>query len=365
MPDNGRVTASEALARRSGPALPSIERARSLLAAARTAYDVRKIRAVAQAVATLERGKEIACDAGEIIVLADTRRAELEAEERTTRRRNVGRKGNPRGNPLPAAQKTAESKRAPLLALPEQDRVAYFAACRRALQPATTSGAATLARLEPTARRRAVALLGAATDVPRAIGELRAQARRAVAARIAAEPMPMPAGPFRVIVADPPWPYRSGASPYPTMSVGAMCALPVRALAHRDAILWLWTTNAFMREAFEVLDAWGFAEKTILTWAKTRMGTGDWLRGKTEHCILAVRGKPVVTLTRETTLLVADGRGHSRKPDAFYTLVESLCPGSKVELFARRGRPGWAAWGAETGERVPGPAPRGRTAYGR
>jgi hypothetical protein len=37
-----------------------------------------------------------------------------------------------------------------------------------------------------------------------------------------------------------------------------------------------------MREAFELLDAWGFEPKTILTWAKDKMGMGDWLRGKTE-----------------------------------------------------------------------------------
>lgn len=97
-----------------------------------------------------------------------------------------------------------------------------------------------------------------------------------------------------------------------------------------------------------MLDAWGFAEKTILTWAKDRMGTGDWLRGKTEHCILAVRGAPHVNLTNQTTLLTAPLRDHSRKPDEFYALVEALCPGSKLEVFARQQRPGWVVWGAES-----------------
>ena len=177
-----------------------------------------------------------------------------------------------------------------------------------------------------------------------------------VVQRINAEPAPLPAGPFRVIVADPPWAYEKrsedathrGANPYPTMTTAEICAMPVMDRAHEDAILWLWTTNAFMRDAFDVLDAWGFAEKTILTWAKNRMGTGDWLRGQTEHCIMAVRGKPVVKLTNQTTLLTASMREHSRKPDEFYTLVEALCPGSKLEIFAREARNGWAAWGAES-----------------
>jgi len=185
---------------------------------------------------------------------------------------------------------------------------------------------------------------------------VRAALRAQATSRIESEPAPLPAGPFRVIVADPPWAYEKrkddgshrAALTYPTMSTAEICAMPIRERAHEDCVLWLWTTNAFMRDAFQVLDAWGFAEKTILTWAKDRMGTGDWLRGKTEHCILAVRGAPHVNLTNQTTLLTAPLRDHSRKPDEFYALVETLCPGSKLEVFARQQRPGWVAWGAES-----------------
>jgi MT-A70 len=55
--------------------------------------------------------------------------------------------------------------------------------------------------------------------------------------------------------------------------------------------------------------------------------------------------RPVVTLSNQSTLLHAPVRDHSRKPEEFYALVDSLCPGSKVELFARCERPGWAAHG--------------------
>ena len=179
--------------------------------------------------------------------------------------------------------------------------------------------------------------------------------RADVSARIEAEPAPLPGGPFRVIVADPPWRYDTraedpthrGANPYPSMSTDDICAMPVPDIACDDAVLWLWTTNAFMRDAFRVLDAWGFKEKTILTWVKDRMGTGDWLRGQTEHCIMAVRGSPFVKLTNQTTVLHAAMREHSRKPDEFYAMVDGLCLGSKVELFAREARQGWSAWGAE------------------
>jgi N6-adenosine-specific RNA methylase IME4/ParB-like chromosome segregation protein Spo0J len=179
--------------------------------------------------------------------------------------------------------------------------------------------------------------------------------KKRVLDRIDAEPVPLPSGPFRVIAADPPWPYESRADdgthraavPYPTMTLDAIRALPVAGLAHDDAVLWLWTTNAFMEHAFGVAREWGFEPKTILTWAKDKMGVGDWLRGQTEHCLMAVRGHPTITLTTQTTLLHGPVREHSRKPDEFFALVENLCPGSKVELFAREARDGWTRWGAE------------------
>jgi N6-adenosine-specific RNA methylase IME4 len=79
---------------------------------------------------------------------------------------------------------------------------------------------------------------------------------------------------------------------------------------------------------------------TTLTWVQDRIGVGDHLRGQTEHALMAVRCRPVVRLTNQSTALSAPVREHSRKPEAFYALVEALCPGSKLEHFARARRPG-------------------------
>lgn len=79
------------------------------------------------------------------------------------------------------------------------------------------------------------------------------------------------------------------------------------------------------------------------------MGTGEWLRGQTEHCLLAVRGKPVFLHGRHSTALTATRREHSRKPEEFYALVEATCPGSKLELFARQVREGWTGFGNDMG----------------
>ncbi len=180
------------------------------------------------------------------------------------------------------------------------------------------------------------------------------------AERIRAEPEPLPTGPFRVVVADPPWRYdkrsedgtKKANTEYATMDTDAVKALAVKEIAEKDAVLWLWTTNAHLPEAFAVVRSWGFTYKTLLTWDKGRIGVGDWLRGQTEHCLFCTRGKPTVELTGQSTLVREMRTDHSRKPDAFYQLVESLCPGSRVELFARQKRPGWYAWGAELATEV-------------
>lgn len=222
------------------------------------------------------------------------------------------------------------------------------------------SAAAELAKLEPERQREVMERAKPKADGEIKGGLIRAYVKQAekaeVAKQLEAEAPTMPEGPFRVIVADPPWHYgkrvndatHRGDLPYPSMTTEAICALPVEGVAHDDAILWLWTTNAHMRDAYDVIAAWGFEPKTILTWVKNRIGLGDWLRGQTEHCILAVRGKPVVTLTNQTTVIHGPVREHSRKPDEFYEMVEGLCPGSKVEMFCRTPRDGWARWGAET-----------------
>jgi N6-adenosine-specific RNA methylase IME4 len=176
---------------------------------------------------------------------------------------------------------------------------------------------------------------------------------------IRAEPPPYPnRGPYRVIAADPLWPYEKhqedpthrGVLPYTSMSIAQICgeASKVQAIAHADCVLWLWTINHHMREAFSVLDAWGFQHKTILTWVEDRMVMGDWLRGQTEHCLMAIRGRPIVHLTNQTTALHAPVRAHSQKPDEFYELVEKLCPARRyASLFARDTRERWDCHGDE------------------
>lgn len=128
------------------------------------------------------------------------------------------------------------------------------------------------------------------------------------------------------------------------MEVDEIKEIPVQQLAAENAILWLWTTNTHLPDAFEIVKEWGFQYKTLLTWVKNRIGCGDWLRGRTEHCIMAVKGHPIVNLTNQSTVIHAPVRDHSQNPDEFFRVVETLCPGRKIELFATEARDGWDTW---------------------
>lgn len=143
---------------------------------------------------------------------------------------------------------------------------------------------------------------------------------------------------------------------YRTMTLDAIKRLPVEQLAADNAHLYLWTTNAFMVEAHEVARAWGFKPKTILTWVKIKkhyksevsMKTGYWYRSATEHILFAVRGKQRLLGTAASTAYLLPRLPHSVKPDFFYELIEKQSHGPYLELFARRLRLGWDAWGARS-----------------
>ena len=209
-----------------------------------------------------------------------------------------------------------------------------------------------LAKLEAEEQKRVAERLSLGAS------SVRVARKGLIADKIDAEASAWPDGPFHVVVADPPWQYEKRVNDatsrnqvsYPTMTQEEICALDVASIAQDDSILWLWTTNAHMEQAHAVAREWGFTVKTILTWVKPSIGMGDWLRGQTEHCLLAVRGKPPIRLSGESTVLHGPRRAHSEKPEEFYRLVEKLCPGAKCELFSRKSRPGWKAWGGETGK---------------
>ena len=171
----------------------------------------------------------------------------------------------------------------------------------------------------------------------------------------------LPPGGFATILVDPPWPAQSGEKYYRTMSLARIKALPVGALAARDAHLWLWTTNALLPTAYEVAEAWGFTVRSPLTWVKFRLGLGGryQLRNATEQLLFCTRGKAPLGSRSQPTWFNAPVQEHSRKPAEQFAIIERVSPGPYLELFARR-RPesnqSWAVWGDQVDSdiRIPG-----------
>lgn len=175
---------------------------------------------------------------------------------------------------------------------------------------------------------------------------------------------------FGTILADPPWQFtnRTGKmapehrrlSRYGTMKLDDICALPVGEIAAPTSHLYLWTPNALLPDALEVMKAWGFAYKSNLVWHKTRLdggsdgrGVGFYFRNVTEMILFGVRGKNARTLApgrRQVNFIAERKREHSRKPDQQYGLIEACSPGPYVELFARGQRAGWTSWGNQAND---------------
>jgi N6-adenosine-specific RNA methylase IME4 len=177
---------------------------------------------------------------------------------------------------------------------------------------------------------------------------------------------PLPAGPYDLILADPPWSYlywshkgegRGAKMHYPTMALDDICALPVAGLAATDAVLLVWATPPQLPQALEVIEAWGFTFKTVaFTWVKLNedgspfLGMGFYTRQNAEYCLLATRGAPLPRSDKGvSSVVLSRRRNHSQKPDGQYDRIERLFGRDtrRLELFARRRWPGWDAWGNE------------------
>ena len=191
---------------------------------------------------------------------------------------------------------------------------------------------------------------------------------------------------FPVIMADPPWNFRTysdkgqGRSPdYPTMTRADIAALPVGQVAAERAVLIIWTTP--QDEDFviqEVIPSWGFTFKTdAFVWAKARRDLdrhfrrlyrrirdgedvdpieflescfvttkGYYSRKQTETCLLATTKRIPPRMDKGVKeLIIAPRDRHSAKPHEQYARIERLFDGPYLELFGRDLRPGWTVLG--------------------
>lgn len=188
---------------------------------------------------------------------------------------------------------------------------------------------------------------------------------------------PLPDGDFRTLMVDPPWAYdddmpgpgRGSSSHYDTLHYGTVLGMApqVRQATAPAAHLYLWTTNSFMDEALDIASAWGFDQKTVITWVKVtdepdtlpherespvrineRIGMGHYLRNVTEHMLFCTKGNLSTSENSVPNVFFAERDAHSAKPAKAYKLAEVLSPEPRLDMFSRKMRKGWEIWGDET-----------------
>lgn len=177
---------------------------------------------------------------------------------------------------------------------------------------------------------------------------------------------------YRVIYADPPWKFSSKEAfepregrpayvpleaVYPTMTTEALKELDVKRIAEKDAVLFMWATDAHIPDALEIIRAWGFRYVTVaFVWAKkTENGRNitnlaPWTLKSCELCLMATRGRMVKHKRKNNVqqLVEAVRTRHSEKPEEVRRRIEELFGDApRIELFARRHVPGWDCWGNE------------------
>jgi len=216
---------------------------------------------------------------------------------------------------------------------------------------------------------------------------------------------------FQVIVADPPWPFkdslkmsdvaRGASANYDTMTISEIKGLDVQSICNPSgAVLCLWVPGSLLQEGLDTLKAWGFNHKQTYVWVKTKktlfkdfikwikksvlhhpqvvydkyaydrairaiitsmanirldselaFGMGRLFRQTHEICLVGISNNGIYQHLKnksQRSVIFAENLKHSAKPEELQDSLEEMFPKAhKLEMFARRVRPGWICLGNE------------------
>lgn len=191
--------------------------------------------------------------------------------------------------------------------------------------------------------------------------------------------MDFPDKKYKIIYADPPWPYVFGdnskgknkkiwdkkansftiskfkVTPYSSMPIDKILSLPVNEISDDNSVLLLWVTFPALKDGLRTMESWGFKYITNgFTWVKKNrggngwyFGLGNYTRANSEICILGKKGKGCKVLKHDIRQVIDSPlTTHSKKPDIVRTrIIELFGDLPRIELFARTKIHGWDVWG--------------------
>jgi N6-adenosine-specific RNA methylase IME4 len=180
-------------------------------------------------------------------------------------------------------------------------------------------------------------------------------------------------GPFDLVAVDLPLAWigysargeaKSPQAHYATLDVPALIYLlrpMLKEVMAKDCVAAWWLFDPRLPDSLNILQKVGFTYKgALFSWRKDgAFGLGKTTRKRYEAVWYGSRGKGLPVrhhgidqeiLTEEDLPLMIEAprQGHSTKPDVAYKLMEQLFGDvRRLELFARKRRPGWTVWGNE------------------
>lgn len=175
---------------------------------------------------------------------------------------------------------------------------------------------------------------------------------------------------YNIIYADPPWNFnskelqkyhgerfRSLEEVYQTEKTSNMKYWNIKRITKKDCAIFMWSTDAHIKEAIELMESWGFKYVTIaFVWSKTSKNRkllwnlGAWTMKNCELCLFGTKGQMLKYKKSNSVkqLFYALRTKHSKKPDCVYEFIEELFGEiPRIELFARQSYPGWDCFGLE------------------
>jgi len=174
--------------------------------------------------------------------------------------------------------------------------------------------------------------------------------------------IPFPNKKYQIIYADPPWEQKKGGLrkcrpnqnrllDYPVLSLEEIKEIFMLCPKSINHTIFVWTIDKFLFETEKLFNDYKLHARLI--WDKCNGVAPAFTIRYTHEYLLWFYKSPMMKIDKNyrgfyTTVMREYSTKHSRKPEIAYQMIENLYPNTdKIELFARKKREGWDAWGNE------------------